>query len=63
MSLKVEGKREAGFGRERCRTWGERRAEAMEDKNKEDAEYDQMQKENKGEKRWLGQMGSKRHRK
>lgn len=29
---------------------GERRAEAMEDKNKEDAKYDQMQKENKGKK-------------
>lgn len=35
----------------------------MEDKKKEDAEYDQMRKEKKGKKTWLGQMRSKGHRK
>lgn len=36
------------FGPELCRTQREKSWSAMEDKNKEDAEYDQMQKENKG---------------
>lgn len=43
-----EGKGGLRFGPEHCRTWREKSWSAMEDKNKEDAEYVQMQKENKG---------------
>lgn len=47
MSLKVEGKWWGRSGQSIAEL-GERRAEAMEDKNKENVEYDQMQKENWG---------------
>lgn len=61
MSVKVEGK---GVGLDRSiAELGERRAEVMEDKTKEDAEHNQMQKESKGKKRRPGQGGSKGHRK
>lgn len=60
MSLKGEGKGGQGWGLgQSIAELGERRAEVMEDKNKEDAEYDQMRKENKGKKHGQDKWGRK----